>query len=158
MENPQKQPAIVELVDRMTGSVIYNMNCIALGNPTFLQSNGLSDASVIDLDTTQFQYGMENDPYWNLDEKSDNYNRDLTRHSFLLIDYACHIHLKLIQDKKVIVVSKNGISPYIICAFYLLRGVQYSKVGLKYIFFTFFFFFFCSHFSLVLLVLFTFTK
>ena len=136
MENPQELPAIVELVDRMTGGVIYNMNCIALDNPTYLRSNGLdnTECSVIDLDNTQFHYGIREDgAHWNLDETSETLE-DLSKHSFLLIDYACLIHLKLIKDKKVIVVSKNGISPYVICAFYLLRGVQYDKVGLKYIF------------------------
>lgn len=128
MENPQEIPAIVELVDRMTGGVIYNMNYIALDNPTYLRSNGLFDVSVIDLDNTR-----EDGAHWNLDKTSETLE-DLSKHSFLLIDYACLMHLKLIKDKKVIVVSKNGISPYVICAFYLLRGVQYEKVGLKYIF------------------------
>jgi len=140
MENPQELPAIVEVVDRMTGGVIYNMNCIALDNPTYLRSNGLdnTECSVIDLDNTQFHYGIREDgAHWNLDETSETLE-DLSKHSFLLIDYACLIHLKLIKDKKVIVVSRNGISPYVICAFYLLRGVQYDKVGLKYIYFHFY--------------------
>ena len=141
MESIDEISTLVEFVDTMTGGVINHINYTALNDSIFLEKNGLSNCPIIDIDNTKFKPIRQDGGYWKLDpdlvEKSET-DEELSTASSLLIDYGCLIHLRLLEFKKVIIVSQRGISPYVICAFYLLRGVSYYNVGYFLFIFTIF--------------------
>ena len=98
-------------LDPMTGGVIIHEPTDQQQQPRILSTN--TNVSVL--------------ASWDLHEGSCNH-ANFKKHSKLLIDYACVIHEKLLQDLKVTIVSNNEDFPFIILGFYLLRGMKFQEV------------------------------